>query len=101
MSHTLLQIDFPSPGPWGDEMTAAFGDLARDIANEPGLVWKVWTENPDTGRAGGIYVFETADAAQAYLDKHTKRLEGFGITRIEARAFQVNHDLSAITRAPL
>ncbi|SDI85948.1 monooxygenase [Lutimaribacter saemankumensis] len=101
MSHTLLQIDFPMSGPWGDEMTAAFGDLAHDIAGEAGLVWKVWTENAETGRGGGIYVFETTEAAQAYLEKHSKRLEGFGITGIEAKLFQVNHDLSAITRASL
>ena len=38
---TLLQIDFPMSGPWGDEMAAAFGDLAAVIADAPGLRWKV------------------------------------------------------------
>ncbi len=101
MSHTLLQIDFPFQGPWGDAMTGAFTGLAQDIAAEPGLVWKVWTENAETGRSGGIYVFETAAAAQAYLTKHSARLQSFGITGIEAKTFAVNHGLSAITRATL
>ncbi|MCB1405687.1 MAG: monooxygenase [Rhodobacteraceae bacterium] len=101
MSHTLLQIDFPFAGPWGEAMTGAFSDLARDIASEPGLVWKIWTENAETGRSGGIYVFDSADAAQAYLTKHTARLQSFGINGIEAKTFQVNHDLSALTRAVL
>ena len=30
---TLLQFDFPMRGPWGDEMAAAFGDLADIIGN--------------------------------------------------------------------
>ncbi len=51
---TLLQIDFPMDGPWGDEMTAAFGGLAEDIAATAGLRWKIWTQNRETGEGGGI-----------------------------------------------
>jgi len=101
MAYTLVQFDFPYAGPWGAEMTAAMGDLAQDIAAEPGLVWKIWTENQDTGRAGGIYVFDTPAAAAAYTEKHSARLAAFGITGINALSFDVNGDLSAITRAPL
>ena len=49
---TLLQIDFPYPGPWGDEMTAAMRGLAQSIAQEPGLLWKIWTENAERQEAG-------------------------------------------------
>ena len=42
---TLLQFDFPMPGPWGDELAAAFNDLAEIIARSPGIRWKIWTEN--------------------------------------------------------
>jgi len=101
MAYTLVQFDFPYSGPWGDEMAAAMGDLAQDIASEKGLVWKIWTENRDSGRAGGIYVFETPEAAAAYTEKHSARLAAFGITGINALRFDVNADLSEITRAPL
>jgi hypothetical protein len=101
MAHTLLQFDFPFSGPWGADMTAAMEGLAQDIAAEPGLVWKVWTENRAEGRAGGIYVFDSAEAAAAYREKHSARLAEFGITGINALTFDVNPDLSAITRAPL
>lgn len=101
MALTLVQFDFPFPGPWGAGMTEALGGLAQDIAAEPGLVWKIWTENEATGRAGGIYVFDNADAAAAYSEKHAARLGAFGITGIVAHSFDVNADLSAITRAPL
>ena len=101
MALTLVQFDFPYAGPWGAEMTAAFGGLAQDIAAEPGLVWKIWTENRAEGRSGGIYVFDSAEAAATYRDKHAARLASFGITDVAARSFDVNGDLSAVTRAPL
>lgn len=75
--------------------------LAEDIATTPGLHWKIWTENPDTGRAGGIYLFADADAARAYLEMHAKRLAGFGIANIRTELFGVNQELSRIDRAPL
>lgn len=50
----LLQIDFPHEGPFGEEMTAMMRDLAKDIATEKGLVFKLWTENEMTKEAGDI-----------------------------------------------
>ncbi|WP_203582085.1 monooxygenase [Microbacterium hibisci] len=99
MAH-LLVFEFPSPGPYGDEAVAAFGDLARDIAGEQGLVFKVWTEDPGTGIAGGAYLFETKADAERYLAFHTERLNGFGVTDIDARSYPVNDGLSAITGIP-
>ena len=98
---TLLQIDFPYPGPWGDEMTAAMRGLAQSIAQEPGLLWKIWTENRDTGEAGGIYLFADRADAERYLAMHRARLLGFGVPEVHAKLFEVNAPLSAIDRAPL
>lgn len=53
----IVQVDFPYAGPWGHEMTQEMDSLARLIAKEPGLVWKIWTENQKAGEAGGIYLF--------------------------------------------
>ena len=97
---TLLQFDFPFPGPFGPAMTEALDALARSIAEEPGLLWKIWTENATERLAGGIYLFATPEAAAAYERKHTERLAGFGITDIRARTFDVNDGLSRLTRAP-
>ncbi len=101
MTLTLVQFDFPFAGPWGAEMAAALKDLAQDIAAEPDLVWKVWTENQAEGRAGGIYVFASPEAAAAYREKHSARLAAFGITDIRALSLEVNAALSKTTRAPL
>lgn len=96
----LLQIDFPFSGPFGAEMARAMADLAHAIAQEPGLIWKIWTENQTTQESGGIYLFEDEATASAYLRKHTERLQGFGISRINAKLFDVNEPLSVIDRSP-
>jgi hypothetical protein len=95
---TVLQVDFPFHGPWGSEMAEAMNGLAQDIASEPGLIWKIWTENAATGMSGGIYLFTTAEGAKAYAEKHLARLAAFGITGIVAHHFTVNAPLSEITR---
>lgn len=97
----LLQVDFPYPGPWGDEMAAAMSGLAQSIAQEPGLLWKVWTENRDRAEAGGIYLFSDQASAEAYLTMHSARLKGFGIPQVNGKIFAVNEALSCIDRAPL
>ena len=94
-----LLFRFPFPGPWGKELTEASHELARDIANEDGLVWKIWLENRETGHAGGIYLFEHAAAAERYREKHERRLVAKGLGDITANAFSVNSELSALTMA--
>ncbi|PAE40174.1 monooxygenase [Bacillus sp. 7884-1] len=96
----VLQVDFTMNGPFGDEMAAAFSGLAQSINEEEGFMWKIWTESPETNEAGGIYIFETKETAQKYLDMHTKRLAGFGITGVNAKIMAINPKLSDITKAP-
>lgn len=97
----LLQIDFPSTGPFAEEMTQTFAALAESINQENGLIWKIWTENNDSQEAGGIYLFDSMENATCYLTMHSARLERFGITNIRSKIFQVNTDLSKINHAPL
>src|SRR5690554_6300666 len=97
----ILQVDFPYPGPWGAEMTEAMADLARSIADEPGLVWKVWTENKAAGEAGGVYLFKDSSSAEAYLAMHSARLKNVGISQINGKIFEVNESLSKMDRGPV
>lgn len=97
----LLQVDFAFAGPWGAEMSEGMKTLAESIAREPGLSWKIWTENAETGEAGGIYLFADRASAEAYLAMHRARLAGFGVPQVNAKLFDVNAELSAIDRAPL
>jgi hypothetical protein len=96
---TAVLFRFPFPGPWGMQLTEHARGLAGDIAGENGLVWKIWLENFETGHAGGIYLFEDADAAERYRRKHELRLTAMGVSGVMADVFSVNTELSVLTLA--
>lgn len=96
----VLQVHFEMEGPFGSEMTAQFTKLAESINEEPGFLWKIWTENERLKEAGGIYIFDTRENAEAYLDIHSKRLESFGIDKVNAKIFDTNDELTKITNGP-
>jgi hypothetical protein len=96
---TALVFRFPFPGPWGKQLTEHAHALACDIAREPGLVWKIWLEDRQTGYAGGVYLFDGAAAAQRYREKHERRLAAMGVTEVTANVSQVNAELSLATMA--
>ncbi|HBT77987.1 MAG TPA: monooxygenase [Planctomycetaceae bacterium] len=94
---TLLHVEYPYPGPFGEEMGRALRGLAESIANEPGLIQKIWTENHETQEAGGVCVFETRELAENYLAKYTARLKMAGIVGVHGEFYEVNEKLTAIT----
>lgn len=66
MNHCCLQVEVTlnvTPEQWltGSERAVP---AMRAL---PGLVWKLWLE-PVDGRAGGLYLFESAAAASAYAE---------------------------------
>lgn len=97
----ILQIDFPHEGPFNEEFSQAFTELAKDIATEEGLIWKIWTECENEKEAGGIYLFDNIDDAHRYLEQHTKRLESYGYKEIRSKIFAVNEELSNICNAAI
>lgn len=97
--HVLLQVDFPYHGPFDNEMTQAMDALSASINQEPGFIWKIWTENKETQKAGGIYLFDSKENAQAYLEKHSVRLKSFGIPEVRGDIFAVNQALSLKNQA--
>lgn len=97
----LLQVDFPFDGPFGKEMTEALNGLAQSITEEPGFIWKIWTEAENLKEAGGIYMFENEETANAYLEKHAARLKEMGVPAVRGRIYDINIDLSKITKAPI
>lgn len=97
----LVQFDFAYDGPFGSEMTEAMDGLARSIADEPGFIWKIWTENRAEREAGGIYLFADEPSARAYMAKHAARLGEIGIENVNAKVFDVNVPLTAITKGPV
>ena len=67
MPQTLLQVNMRFDIPRA-ELEAAWLQAAQPIAETPGLRWKVWLMNETDREAGGIYLFDSEEAAQGYLD---------------------------------
>lgn len=98
---TILQVHFPFEGPFGKAMVDAMAPLAQSINDEPGLLWKIWTEDPEKKRAGGVYLFTSQENAEAYCKMHTARLKDLGVTNIDAQILAANEPLSTINNGPL
>ncbi|MFS2059785.1 monooxygenase [Kosakonia cowanii] len=101
MAKKLVQIHFDFNGPFGDEMSQQLVELAESINQEPGFLWKVWTENVLAQEAGGIYLFDSEANAQRYMDKHMERLKQFGATKITVKLFDVNEPLTRLNHGQL
>ena len=82
----------------GPALTAAALPLAESITREPGFISKIWTENPRTGEAGGIYLFEDEASALAYATMHEQRVLAMGASAVQYKVFDVNEPLSRVTR---
>jgi hypothetical protein len=85
------------------EQARAFLGAAEKIAGLPGLVWKLWAYDDSEQRAESVYLFETGEQARAWGDGPMSAALGShpGIGDIEVRYYDVDEDLSAVTRAPL
>lgn len=97
----ILQMYFDKEGPFGDEMVPLGRDRAMSINLEEGFIWKIWTEDALDKKAGGIYLFDTRENAEKYMEMHTRRLEKLGHTHFVSRIFDVNLGLTKINKGPL
>ncbi|EFQ5943082.1 monooxygenase [Salmonella enterica] len=101
VSPRYIQIHFNFSGPFGEEMTQQLVGLAESINEEPGFIWKIWTESEKNQQAGGIYLFESEETAQAYIKKHTARLKNLGVDEVTFTLFGVNDALTKINHGNL
>ncbi|WP_281222691.1 monooxygenase [Photobacterium sanguinicancri] len=97
----LLQVDFDFNGPFGKEMATALVGLAESINQEPGMIWKIWTESAQDKLGGGIYLFEDEATAQAYLAMHSARLQQMGVNDVRGVIFDINEQLTSINKGPM
>jgi hypothetical protein len=102
MSQQILQVNMNFSIPRAD-LEAAWLGAAQPIADTPGLVWKVWLMNEQAKEAGGIYLFESEQAANAYVSGPiVAALKASpAVSNISAKLFAVLGEHSAMTRAPL
>ena len=102
MSPKILQVNMKFSIPRAD-LEAAWLEAAQPIADVPGLRWKVWLMNEADHEAGGIYLFESEAAAQAYLaGPIVAALKSSpAVSNISAKLFDVLEGHTTITHGPL
>ena len=102
MSKTILQINYTFTLSRADH-TALVTPLAEPIAAVEGLAWKVWLMNEANLEAGGIYLFESRETTEAFMN--SQAIADFvaqpTITNISAKMFDPDESLSRVTRGPL
>jgi hypothetical protein len=88
-----------------EDAQQAEGNLqaAPSIASLPGLLWKIWTYNDAERAAGGVYLFDSEEHARAWGDGTVQGLlsQEPGVSNVTVSYYDLDEQLSAITRAPL
>lgn len=100
----IVQINYRRPDMPQAEWEARYtDDRARQFLSVPGLLWKIWLDDSEGRRAGGIYLFADRAAAEAYVaGPIVARLRGNpDLSDVDVRIFDVRERMSAITNAPL
>ncbi|GAA4279224.1 monooxygenase [Aquimarina mytili] len=88
-------------GPVTQEFMDGNKQLAASIAEEEGIIWKIWTYEEGTNHYGSTYLFKNLDYLEKYREMHVKRLNAIGITDITDYIFDIFEDLSKIDNAPI
>lgn len=70
--------------------------LAESLNREEGFISKIWIENSETGKAGGIHLFNNIENASNFAKNHSERLITIGASNIDVQYFNVNEPLSRI-----
>ena len=102
MSERILQINFKFNVPRA-EYEDAVSPLASEVANVPGLRWKVWLMNETENEAGGIYLFDNETSVTAYLEGQivAQVVEHPALSDFSVKQFDVIESVTTITRGPV
>ena len=99
MNTHMVLTHFKLAVPHGDYKRQC-DQVAEQIASVPGLVWKAWVFNEARNEAGGIYLFESANAVEAFLaGPIVTHLENHpALTDVRIKTFDVLDSPSKVTR---
>jgi hypothetical protein len=99
----VLIINFRLSGMTEEGYRAACADLAPAFAELPGLLAKVWLNDPATGTYGGVYLFRDRAAMEGYLasDLLASVAATPSFVDISTRDFAVYEDLTRATQPRL
>jgi hypothetical protein len=94
-----VNVNYDSPEVAANQGTVEQG---KELEFLPGLQWKVWLIDKETFSGGGIYLFESKEAAQAWEKDAIRILTGTdGLRNVTTHIFDIIESPSRITRAPL
>ena len=98
----VLQVNFKLTVP-ADEWNRIAESLTETFANLAGMQWKIWMLNEETGEAGGVYLFESDAALQAFLNGPIPPQIAAApfLTNLSVKHYDVMAKVSAATRAPV
>ena len=102
MPKAILQVNYHFTSSHGQHVQMVT-PLAEPLSGVPGLIWKIWLMNEADSEAGGIYLFENRDAANAFMNSQAiaEFVAQPSITSVSAKMFEPNEILSRVTRGPL
>ena len=102
MSQKIVQINLKSNVP-SLELQEAWLPEAPQLAEIPGLRWKIWLINTFEDEVGGIYLFDDEASVQAFLNGpvvvNMKSDPTFSVVSI--KTFDIMKEHTAITRGPV
>ena len=101
-TYTMLHLRFKLRVP-PNVLLAECREAATIIATVEGLIWKIWVSQQEEFEMGGIYLFASREAAEAYLNHAIVRaVRGDpAVVSTQSQLWDVDSSLSALTRAPL
>lgn len=100
----IVQVNYRRPDMPKAEWEARYtDDRAKPFLSVDGLQWKIWLDDSDERRAGGIYLFADRAAAESYANGPiVARIKANpDVTELEIRMFDVRERMTAITRGPV
>lgn len=102
MEQVLVQVDFEYTCS-DDEILEKASQNLSTVQETEGLLWKIWTHNPEQSRAGSINYFSSRETAEQYLNGSiNQQLEASPRIRdVSLQLFEVMEDPSRRTNAPL
>jgi Putative mono-oxygenase ydhR len=62
----MLQVNFDLDFSHNEDRAETISRARKHISEMPGLVWKLWLRDPETGRGGGFYLFKDRASADAW-----------------------------------
>lgn len=96
----ILQVNY-SFSITAAEYRRAMEEMAAPTAAFPGLLWKIWLIDEEAHRAGGLLLFDSAEAATEYQNGLSpEHLPPF-ITDVVAHQFDWLAGPTAITHGPV